>query len=68
MKTRTKLENSSSQIEAENLTFGKLIAATYDAYGEKRAPKILQQAIDSHVVCFKRASERAVDFVHPRGA
>jgi hypothetical protein len=36
-----------------NLTLGELIAATYNACGEQKAPKILQLAIDSHLVRFK---------------
>jgi hypothetical protein len=68
MKARQKAKSFSCQIEAKNLTLGDLIAATYDAYGEQRAPTILQRAIDSHVVRFKQTSDQATDFSHPRGA
>jgi hypothetical protein len=54
MKTLHKTKNSSCQIEAKNLTLGDLIAATYSACGEQRAPKILRLAIDSHLVQFKQ--------------
>jgi hypothetical protein len=40
--------------EAKTVTLGNLIAATYNACGEQQAPKILQLAIDSHLVRFKR--------------
>jgi len=55
MKTLHKTKNSSYRIEAKNLTLGDLIAATYSAYGEQRAPKLLQLAIDSHLVQFKQS-------------
>jgi hypothetical protein len=54
MKTLPKAKKSSSQIETHHLTLGDLIAATYSACGERQAPKILQLAIDSHLVRFKR--------------
>jgi hypothetical protein len=41
-------------IEGKNLTLGDLIAATYSACGERQAPKILQLAIESHLVRLKR--------------
>jgi hypothetical protein len=53
MKTLHKTKNSSCRIDAKNLTLGDLIAATYSACGEQRAPKILQLAIVSHLVQFK---------------
>jgi len=55
MKSLYKTKNSSCRIEIKNLTLGDLIAATYSACGEQRAPKILQLAIDSHLVQFKRS-------------
>jgi hypothetical protein len=55
MKALHKTKTSSFQIEAKNLTLGDLIAATYRACGSHGAPKILQLAIDSHIVRFKRA-------------
>jgi hypothetical protein len=54
MKAPHKTRNSSCRIEARNLTLGDLIAATYSACGEQGAPKILQLAIDSHLIRFKR--------------
>jgi hypothetical protein len=54
MKAPHKTKNSSCRIEVKNMTLGDLIAATYGACGEQRAPKILQLAIDSHLVRFKR--------------
>jgi len=58
MKTQQSLKSSSCQIEAKGLTLGNLISATYDAYGEKRAPKILKLAIESHLVRYKQTSYR----------
>jgi len=55
MKAQHKSKISSCRIEAKNLTLGDLIAATYGACGEQRAPKILQLAIDSHLVRFKKS-------------
>jgi hypothetical protein len=54
MKAIHKTKTSTCPIEAKNLTLGDLIAATYTACGEQRAPKVLQLAIDSHLVRFKR--------------
>ena len=54
MKTLQKTKNSPSRIEAKSMTLGDLISATYTACGEHRAPKILQLAIDSHLVQFKQ--------------
>jgi hypothetical protein len=54
MKTLHKTKTAMCPIEAKNLTLGELIAATYTAYGEQQAPKVLQLAIDSHLVRFKR--------------
>jgi hypothetical protein len=68
MKARQNAKSSFCRIEAKNLTLGDLIAATYDAYGEQRAPKILQLAIDSHLVRFRQTPDRVTDFSHPRGA
>jgi hypothetical protein len=68
MKALQKAKSSSSRIEAKNLTLGDLIAATYDAYGEQRAPKILQQAIDSHLVRFRQTPDRTADFSYPPSA
>jgi len=54
MKTLRKSKSSSFGIETKPLTLGDLIVATYSACGEQRAPKILQLAIDSHLVRLKR--------------
>lgn len=55
MKILHKFKISSCRIEAKNLTLGELIAETYSSCGEQRAPKLLQLAIDSHLVQFKQA-------------
>jgi hypothetical protein len=68
MKARQTAKSSSWRIEAQNLTLGDLVAAAYDAYGEQRAPKILQQAIDSHLVRFRQTPDQVEDFSYPRGA
>jgi len=54
MKAPHKTKSTSCQIGAKNMTLGDLIAATYRACGEERAPKILQLAIESHLVRLKR--------------
>lgn len=54
MKPLHKAKKSSFRIETNNLTLGDLIAATYSACGERQAPKLLQLAIESHLVRFKR--------------
>ena len=41
-------------MEGKELTLGELISATYNACGEQRAPRILQLAINSQLVRFKR--------------
>jgi hypothetical protein len=41
-------------VDGKDLTLGDLIAATYTACGEQRAPKILQLALNSQLVRFKR--------------
>ena len=40
--------------KAKNLTLGDLIAATYSARGEKGASKILQLAMEAHVIKYSR--------------
>ena len=52
MKTPYKARSSHVRSEAKNLTLGELIASTYNACGEQGAPKILQLALDSHLVRF----------------
>jgi hypothetical protein len=54
MKPAPRTKIPSSQIEGKNLSLGDLIASTYDACGEQRAPKILQLAIESNLVRLKR--------------
>jgi hypothetical protein len=49
-----KKKSSSCRIETKNLTLGDLIAATYGARGEKGAPKILQLAMEAHVIKYSR--------------
>jgi len=53
MKTLPKANNSSCQIETKNMTLGDLLAATYGACG-KGAPKILQLAMEAHVIKYSR--------------
>jgi len=55
MKTPHKNKNSFSQPEAKNLTFGDLIAATYSELGEQGARRILQLAMESHLIKFSRS-------------
>jgi hypothetical protein len=55
MKTLHKTKNSSCRIESKNLTLGDLIAATYGACGEQGASKVLQLAMEAHVIKFSRA-------------
>jgi len=54
MKPAPRTKIPSSQIEGKNLSLGDLIASTYNACGEQRASKILQLAIESNLVRFKR--------------
>jgi len=68
MNARQKAKSSSCQIEAKKLTLGDLIAATYTACGEQQAPKVLQLAIDSHLVRFRQMPDQGTDFSHPPGA
>lgn len=53
MKASPKTKDS-VQTGAKTMTLGDLIAATYSACGEQRAPKILQLAIESNLVRLKR--------------
>jgi hypothetical protein len=48
------LNKKTCQIEPKNLTLGDLVTATYSACGEQQAPRILQLAIDSQLIKFKR--------------
>ena len=54
MKTMHKTKNISCRIETKNLTLGDLIAATYGGCGEKGASKILQLAMEAHVIKYSR--------------
>ena len=54
MKTSYKTKNPFRHAEARNLTFGDLVAATYQACGEQQAKKILQLAMHSHLIRFSR--------------
>lgn len=54
MKTHPKTKHSPSQTEAKNLTFGELITATYQACEKQTAPKIIQLAVQSHLIRFPR--------------
>jgi hypothetical protein len=54
MKTLSKTKPISSRIEAKNLTLGGLIAATYDACGEKGASKLLQLAMETQVIKYSQ--------------
>jgi len=56
MKTIRK-KNLSNRPGKKPLTFGDLVMATYRAYGSRRAGRMLQFAINSHVIRFDRLSE-----------
>jgi hypothetical protein len=47
---KSKSKNISRQSKASPLTLGDLIVSTYKACGNLRAPKILQLALESHLV------------------
>ena len=55
MKTSHKNKNPFSQPEAKNLTFGDLVAATYSELGGQGARRILQLAMESHIIKFSRS-------------
>jgi hypothetical protein len=50
MKAQHKPRGSHLRSEAKNLTLGELIASTYNACGEQEAPRILQLALNTHLV------------------
>jgi hypothetical protein len=56
MKTLNKTKNSSCRTEAKSMTLGDLIASTYGACGEQGASKVLQLAMEAHVIKFSRAA------------
>lgn len=53
MRTQNKTSHSSGRLKAKSMTLGDLIASTYNSCGEQQAPKILQLAIDSHLIRLK---------------
>jgi len=57
MKTLYKPKNSSGRIKTKTVTLGDLIVAIYDGRGEKGTAKILQLAMESHLIRFKRPSD-----------
>jgi hypothetical protein len=54
MKSNHKKPLPSSALRKKQLTFGDLVVATYDAYNNRMAKKILQFAINSQIVRFER--------------
>lgn len=44
-----------SQTGSKSLTLGDVIAATYSACGEQQAAKIIQLAMESHLIRFSRS-------------
>ncbi len=68
MKTKHKTKNSSRRTVSKPLTLGELIAATYNACGEKGAPKVLKLAIESQLVRFKRSPFGSLAVPFPHGA
>jgi len=54
MKTSQKIKGSFHQTATKTLTLGDLIASTYGACGEKGAGKVLQLAMETHVIRFSR--------------
>jgi len=55
MNLRNKTKNASCRTSAKNLTFGDLIASTYNELGEQGARRILQLAMESHLITFSRS-------------
>ncbi len=45
--------SDSSRSNTSTLTLGDLIAATYSMCGDKRAPKLLQFAVEGHLIKVK---------------
>jgi hypothetical protein len=56
MRTQNKASHRSFRGKTKGMTLGDLIASTYHSCGEQQAPKILQLAIDTHLVRFKESS------------
>jgi len=54
MKMLQKTKDHTVRNGSRDLTLGDLVAATYTACGERQAPKILQMAMDSQLIRFKR--------------
>jgi len=55
MKTTQKAKSSFKHAAIKNLTLGDLIASIYGACGEKGAGKLLQLAMEAHVIRFTRS-------------
>jgi hypothetical protein len=53
MKTFHPKKTSISRGRRKAMTFGELVAATYEACGDRAARKILQLAVNSEIVSFK---------------
>jgi len=54
MKDLHKQKKSPAPSAVKKLTFGDLVAATYDELGERGARRILQMAMKSHLIRFSR--------------
>ena len=54
MKTRYPKKTPATRGERKPLTFGELVAATYEICGDRAARKILQLALNSEIIIFKR--------------
>ena len=55
MKELLKARITSTRTAPKNLTFGDLVAATYDELGDNGARRILQLAMESHLIRFSRS-------------
>jgi hypothetical protein len=54
MKNSPKTKSSFNHAVTKNLTLGDLIASTYSDCGVKGAGKVLQLAMESHVITYSR--------------
>jgi hypothetical protein len=54
MKTLFKSKLSTNPTESKHLTLGDLIASTYGAGGEKGVGKMLQLAMEAHIVRYAK--------------
>jgi hypothetical protein len=50
-----KSKSVAHHVEKKNLTLGDLVEATYSACGSRRAKKLLQLALESHMIRFQRS-------------